>query len=270
MTSALWELLSTQLATPGLPFDDYLVAHSHLPGPAANLSLLYAAAEVLQGSLREGRAEVWDLLGCWSRLSLAEAPVNDPREFLPALAALAHGTIGAAIEGYWDPALVRLQGQARDSRWRTREMVGHGLLAMALQDGPRMGRELGIWVEQGDLLEMRAVAAAVADPRFVADRGNAEIALALHEGIMARLRELPPAARRTEEFRALRKGLGYTLSVVAVGIPGPTFALLGEWCRLADRDVRWIVKENLKKDRLRRASPEETARLRGLVAGEPG
>jgi len=58
--------------------------------------------------------------------------------------------------------------------------------------------------------------------------------------------------RRSEEFRVLRKGLGYCWSVAICALPEPGKRAMERWFTSGDRDVRWIMKENLKKKRLAR------------------
>jgi hypothetical protein len=58
--------------------------------------------------------------------------------------------------------------------------------------------------------------------------------------------------RKSEAFKALRKGLGYGWSVAVVACPEASEPLLEKWFASEDPDVRWIMKENLKKERLSR------------------
>jgi hypothetical protein len=50
----------------------------------------------------------------------------------------------------------------------------------------------------------------------------------------------------------LRKGLGYCWSVAVVAYPQVGKKMMERWSLIEDRDVRWIIKENLKKKRLAR------------------
>ncbi len=51
---------------------------------------------------------------------------------------------------------------------------------------------------------------------------------------------------------ALRQGLGYTLSIAAIGVPKEKCALLRAWVAGLDPDVRHIIEEHLRQSRLRR------------------
>lgn len=83
--------------------------------------------------------------------------------------------------------------------------------------------------------------------------------LHLHEQILECI--LQATDRRSEPFRTLRKGLGYTLSVVVQAIPDEGFAWLDRLVNTEDTDVLWIVGENLKKNRLVRHFPERVESL---------
>jgi hypothetical protein len=58
--------------------------------------------------------------------------------------------------------------------------------------------------------------------------------------------------RKDKGFLTLRKGLGYCWSVAVAALPNQGKAKMEKWLTNPDRDVRWIMKENLKKKRLSR------------------
>jgi hypothetical protein len=58
------------------------------------------------------------------------------------------------------------------------------------------------------------------------------------------------ADRRGEDFIALRKGLGYCWSVAVAALPLEGKALMEKWLVKPDKDIQWIMQENLKKNRL--------------------
>ena len=65
--------------------------------------------------------------------------------------------------------------------------------------------------------------------------------------------------------RVLRKALGYCWSVAVAALPGPGFDRLARWAASDDPDVRWVVRENLKKARLTRADAGRVAALQAAV-----
>lgn len=64
--------------------------------------------------------------------------------------------------------------------------------------------------------------------------------------------------RRGEAFLVLRKGLGYCWSVAVAALPVEGKRLMEKWLIRTDQDVRGVMKENLKKNRLARMHPTWT------------
>jgi hypothetical protein len=261
----LAELLERYLAN-GMAEDleSYLASNSHLPGPRGNLELAYAFGELAAELAHRRPKEAWALAVALSRLSPEQAPVNDPKEIVPFCGAIAIGGIGAVRSERFSDAIDRLRELARDPRWRTREGVAMGLQRLLARDSERAIKELRRWITGEDWLAMRAVAAGVAEPPLLADEGTALGALQLHELIVDRV--LAAGHRSSDEFRSLRQGLGYSLSVVVSALPAEGFRYLRRLAPLDDKDVRWIVRENLKKKRLAGRFPDEVNELNGLLA----
>ncbi|HUW10885.1 MAG TPA: hypothetical protein VM537_14235, partial [Anaerolineae bacterium] len=65
--------------------------------------------------------------------------------------------------------------------------------------------------------------------------------------------------RRQEDFRVLRKGLGYCWSVAVAAHPEAGRPLMEKWMQSDDRYVQWIMRQNLKKNRLIRMDAEWVA-----------
>ena len=243
----------------------YLVSNSNLPGPRGNLELAYAFGDVIGKQAGQGTSleSIWTLCKDLTKISAAEAPVGDPREFLPFCGTVGLGSIGAANAEYTETALEILRDLARDPRWRMREAVCIGLQRLIAVQSRQTLAALKTWVAGGDLLEMRAAAAGVAEPALLVDRATATVALELHRGILDRV--LKTDDRRSDAFRTLRKGLGYTLSVVVCAVPQEGFAYLGQLAGIDDRDVHWILSQNLKKNRLAKNYPVQVHALRAAL-----
>ncbi len=243
----------------------YLLASSNLPGPRGNLELALAFGDAV-GELACCDAPLEPILALcegMTGISAAEAPANDPREFLPFCGAVGLGAIGAARAERFDLALGDLRELARDPRWRMREAVCFGLQRLLAVRSKDTLAALGTWVAGGHPLEMRAVAAGVAEPPLLRDPATAMMALRLHQDIISHLLDMED--RRSDAFRALRKGLGYSLSVVVCAVPQEGFSFLAELAVNVDRDVRWILRENLKKNRLVKNYPAEVSTLRASL-----
>ena len=249
-------LCSAVAAGDELPLRQYLLANSNLPGPRGNLELADAFVRELEA------ASVGDTEALWRFcLRLAESAGEGPAEFVAFCGVRGIGALGAVGQARFEPAMARLGEHAREERWRLREAV-----AMALQTLLRRRPEATLvhlrrWVADGDWLAMRAVAAGVAEPPLLAGRPLALAALDLHRAILERL--VTGGERRSDAFRALRQGLGYSLSVVVAAAPDDGFAYMRELAASSDKDVQWILRENLKKKRLAKPFAAEVAALQG-------
>jgi len=242
---------------------EYLTSNSSLPGRRANIELTRAFAEASEEYSAEHETEMWGLCVKLSEISHHEAPVGDPREFLPFCGAQAIGAIGSVRPGLFEEATSRLRALAEDPRWRTREAVAFGVQKLLEKEDKRTLNALEGWIRDGEWLAMRAVAAGVADPTALKNKKIAGRALGLHREIFDRI--LASKDRKSDGFKTLRKGLGYTLSVVVHAIPDEGFGYMRQLADLRDNDAIWIVRENLKKNRLRRNYPEKTDSVRRLL-----
>ena len=239
----------------------YLTSNSNLPGPRGNLELADAFADVV-GDYEGDCETLWSLCMQLSRFSLVEAPVNNPKEFLVFCGARGVGALGTS-PSFFQEALSRLKKLASDARWRTREGVAMALQSMIARQSQKTLKELSRWIEGDNWLAMRAVAAGVAEPALLKDEATVHAAFELHKQIFSRI--TVAGERRSSEFKTLRQGLGYSLSVVVREVPKEGFAYMRQLAEQQDPDVLWIVKENLKKNRLLKSFPEEVASIKKLL-----
>ncbi len=242
---------------------EYLTAKSNLPGPRANLELLGAFGEAVSQHCRAKASPCWELAMKLAERSRVEAGGIEEAEFLVMCGVVGLASIGAALPQYFSRALTQMKEYSHSYGWRTRESVAMGIQRLIKSDPAETLRGLKSWVEDDDWLAMRAVAAGVAEPALVKDHVVAEGALDLHKKILSRLASAEE--RKGENLRVLRQALGYSLSVVAKELPKEGFGYLRELAEGNDPDLRWIVKENLKKDRLVKNFPDETKLVANLV-----
>jgi hypothetical protein len=194
-------------------WEPLLLSRSGLPGPRANLELAAVAAD----EASDAQLRAW---------------AASDEEYLALV-----GTMGLRD-------LDALRVQANDSRWRVREGV-----AMALQ---RLGFDavlpaLRTWAS-GSLLERRAVVAGLCEPALLDTEARVATVLELLDEITTGLAR--EQDRRSDEFRALRKALGYGWSVAVAAAPEQGRRVMGRWLGASDPDVAWVMRENLKKKRI--------------------
>jgi hypothetical protein len=217
-------------------WDQFLMKESGLPGPRANLELVQAVAD--EGTL--------DLFQRYLTYTPDRASTNSPEVFLTVCGVVGLGRLLA--EG--DRAqLAVLRDCANDPRWRVREAVAMGLQRWGDTDMPALSKAMNNW-EKGTLLERRAAAAALCEPRLLKEPQHAKRVLKLLDTITTSI--VREKDRKAEDFKTLRQALGYCWSVAVVALPGEGKPAMEKWLVNSDPDVAWITRENLKKNRLKR------------------
>lgn len=216
----------------------HLNAESGLPGPRGNLELAEAFADIAEPGL-------------------VRLCAGSPDEYLALCGAIGLGRLLA--EG--DPgAAGTLRALAEDDRWRVREGVAMALQRLGDADMPALWGLVEGWLDGGPLVQ-RAIAAGICEPRLLRAPEDAAKAVETLDRITAAVEGTDSGARRSEQFRVLRQGLGYCWSVAVAAAPASGFEHLGKWARSQDKDVRWIVRENLRKARLAKADPSAAGRV---------
>lgn len=227
-------------------WDEYLLANSGLPGPRANIELAQAVAE--EGDL--------NLFNRFLSIPLELAPTNSPQEFLVFCGVIGLGRL--LSEGLVE-LLPKLRHYASDSRWRTREAVAMALQRLGHADMELLLSTMEKW-KHGSLLEQRAVVVALCEPGLLREATYAGKVLHILDCVTEALSTLED--RKRPDFSVLRQALGYCWSVAVVALPSAGKPLMEKWLDSIDRDVRWIMRENLKKNRLIKMDP-------GWVGGKP-
>jgi hypothetical protein len=217
-------------------WDLFLLRESGLPGKRANLELAQAVAD-------EGSEEVFER---YLSFDPGKAPVNSPYEFLAFCGVVGLGRL--LSEGKMK-VLKTLRPYASDPRWRIREGVAMALQRLGQVDMDLLLREMEQW-SKGNLLEKRAAAAALCEPKLLREGKHIERTLQILDEITTSIQSTED--RKSAEFKALRKGLGYCWSVAAVALPVEGKKMMERWFSSDDKDVLWIMKENLRKKRLTR------------------
>jgi hypothetical protein len=225
----------------------YLRRNSGLPGPRGNLELVQAAADL--GSERDFRA--------WIAAGSGDDPTD---EFLVVCGVVGLGRLAA--EGRTD-VIKELRRHAADTRWRVREGVAMALQRLGDADVRLLMETAAEWVTDRPYVQ-RAAIAGVAEPRLLKAVEAAELAVDVVDRVTSSM--ATAADRRSDEFRALRQALGYCWSVVAAAAPAQGKARMESWATSPDRDVRWMLAENLKKARLVRVDAGWVERMKASLA----
>jgi hypothetical protein len=208
----------------------FLRKESGLPGPRGNLELAHAVAQ-------EGNKEQFE------HFLTYHAEENTPEVFVVFCGAMGLGRLAATQPELFN----RLREYASDPRWRIREAVATGLQLAGDQDMGLLLREMKKWIK-GNWYEKRAAAAALAEPRLLKQPKYAKQVLQILDRITASMEKDPGS--RDESFKVLRQGMGYCWSVAVAAYPEEGKPMMEHWLDSDDRDIQWLIKENLKKNRL--------------------
>ncbi len=219
--------------------ESYLLKESGLPGKRGNIELGKALAEVGDEQLFKKLLEYTPDI----------APVNTPQEFLAFCGTIGMGKILLSGD---TTAFTVLRKQASDPRWRTREGVAMALQMYGLEHMDLLLEEMENWA-RGGMLEQRAAVAALCEPALLGDKTQVVRVLTILDEITSSL--LLVSNRKSEEFKALKKGLSYCWSVAVAANPAEGKKMVEKWFSSEDKDIRSIMKENLKKNRLERKDP---------------
>lgn len=231
-------------------WDSYLLQESGLPGPRGNLELAQVVAD-------EGDRE---LFRRYTAYTADRASVNSPYEFLAFCGVVGLGRLLAEGD---TRVLKALRIHASDPRWRIREAVAMALQRLGDKDMGQLIAAMREW-SQGAPLEQRAAAAGLCEPRLLGRAKHVRAVLQILDKITATLEHAHD--RTSEDYVALRKGLGYCWSVAVAALPKEGKAFMEKWLVTANKDIQWVMRENLKKNRLARMDPEWVKKWRDRSA----
>jgi len=209
----------------------FLLKNSGLPGPRGNLELAQVVAE--EGNYTQ-----------FEKFLSFQAQENTPEVFVVFCGVVGFGKLIANGNFNLFP---RLRAYASDSRWRIREGVAMALQYVGDRDMKLLITEMQVW-SKGNWYEKRAAAAALAEPRLLKDPKIITEVLKIFNKITADVEQA--GHPKDDAFNVLRQGMGYCWSVAVAALPNVGKPTMKKWLESQNLDIRWIMKENLKKNRL--------------------
>ena len=213
---------------------EHLKLNSRLPGPRGNLELLHSFAR---------RATPEEIEECIAHETTDLH--NSPEEFVVMCGIVARSLMG---KNDAENTLETIRRYASHGSWRIREAVAIGIQEMVDGNFGEIVRFLTRWLD-GNALEKRAVIAGLCEPKLLKDPHEIATVIGVLEHVTLSFEAV--AGRLSDGQKSLRKTLGYGWSVAIVSDPDigkPAFAKLA---RIQNTHISWIVRENLKKNRLR-------------------
>ena len=235
----------------------FLSANSNLPGPRSNLTLAFKVAELVQGSWREHEGWLRGCLDDWA---------HSMDEYLLLCRNI---TLGFILSAYDDEVYEEvLYRQNFHPMWRAREAVTLGLQkALSGRTGYTL-KLLEKWNESGDALILRNTLMVLADPPSLKESQQVRDSLRAYIiKAMALVKHISPEAKRGDDYKLLKKSLGFVPSVAAV-YDERIIKDMADWARADIKEWKTVVRSNLGKSRLRDAYPLETERIKAAL-GRP-
>jgi hypothetical protein len=214
-------------------WDIFLKTESGLPGPRANLELMQAVAEV-------GDENLFNQYIYSSKNSNG----NSPEDFLVLCGIVGIGKLIADGKTFY---IDIIKPFASDKRWRMREGVVMALQKYGDKNMKKLLEEMKKWIN-GNMFEQRAAIAAISEPRLLKNPLIGNTVIDLIDKVTQSIKK--SKSQDSEEFRVLRQGLGYCWSVITAAFPTQGKSAMEKWMQDDDKDIHWIMKENLKKNRL--------------------
>jgi hypothetical protein len=265
MHDTLSSLVERALAGNQRPLEFYLRENSRLPGARANLELANDVGYLLASAIPRCADNVHALLTYFISDRHRVVTGNTPEEFVLLCSIICYGTC-AAVQATWRmEAFALLENFACSSYWRIRESVATAYQRLLVADASATICQLTCLATEGNYLQQRAAIASIAEPPLLHNADIVEAALRLQAIVLERVRLVPLPERRNEDFRVLRRTLGYTLSVVTAASPERGFALMRECANWRDHDIHWVLRENLRKKRLARFAFDTASLLKLLT-----
>jgi hypothetical protein len=264
MHDTLSSLVERALAGNQRPLEFYLRENSRLPGARANLELANDLGYLLANAIPKCTDNVHALLEYFISDKHRVIIGNTPEEFVLLCSIICYGTCAAVQPAWRMETFALLESFACSPYWRIRESVATAYQRLLVADATATISQLTCLATEGNYLQQRAAIASVAEPPLLYNTDILDAALRLQTIVLERVRLVPITERRNEDFRVLRRTLGYTLSVVTAASPEQGFALMRECATWHDHDVHWVLRENLRKKRLARFA-FDTANLLKLL-----
>lgn len=256
MHDTLTSLVERAIAGHPRPLEFYLREQSGLPGARANLELANDVSYLLAAAVSKHPDTVHTLVNYFATGDRKQVEGNTPAEFIMLCGVISAGTC-AAVQSEWrEKTIEMLSHYACSPYGRIREGVAAAYQHLLSVDQQLVITSLKRLAAEGNYLQQRAAIASIAESHLLFDPEIVNDAVHLQRTVLENLRQAPVADRKLEDFKILRRTLGYTLSIITVAAPERGFALMRECATWNDDDITWILRENLKKKRLAKFSQD--------------
>jgi len=242
----------------------YLLTNSNLPGPRANLELAHVFSDLIEE--KGPYPYLIEKIIKWTERDVLSASTGDPGEFLVFCSTVAlGGLLLKSDEDFTKLILRHLRSAMNDSRWRVREAAAMAFQRIAERDSHFVLGFFGDLFPKANLLEKRAIIAALAHPPILDERDNCLFALQISERLLEEISNLTEVEKKSEGFKVLVKGMEYAISVFVAHLPDEGFEILARFASSDSRVITRIIKSNLSKTRLTKKYSAEVDRIKRIL-----
>ena len=250
MHDILSSLVERALKGNQRPLEFYLRENSRLPGARANMELANDVSYLLAASASRHPDTVRFLTNYFTNDDSRKVVNNTPAEFIMICGIVASGSCAAVRDEWRGETFEQLRRYACSSHWRVRRGVATSYQHLLAAAPDETAEQLMYLASEGNYWQQCAAITTIAEESLLYMPDVLTTALQLQHIILERLHNAPFDVRKGEDFRTLKRTLGFTLSVITVSAPVQGFALMRECATWNDTDIAWILRENLNKKRL--------------------
>jgi hypothetical protein len=250
MHDTLSSLVERALNGTQRPLEFYLRENGRLPGARANMELANDVSYLLAASVSRHPDTVRFLTNYFTNGDTRKVVGNTPAEFVMICGIVASGACAAVQPGWRMETFEMLRRYACSSHVRVRRGVATAYQHLLAAAPDQTSEQLMYLASEGNYWQQCAAITTIAEEALLYMPDVLSTALQLQHIILERLHNAPLDVRKGEDFRALKRTLGFTLSVITASAPEQGFALMRLCATWNDPDITWILRENLNKKRL--------------------
>ena len=226
----------------------YLLRYSNLPGPRANLTLAFTLGELFLESWSQNKVKLSYCLDKWA-------------QSMDQYLLLCRNIVLGFILSEYDSDLFAevLYNENFNPKWRPREAVTLGLQRTLDKRPDYVVKLLDKWNTSCEPIVLRNTLMILAEPKILQQKPELRDVLRdyIHESInFVKEKRL----NKKEDIKLLRKSLHFVPSVAAMN-DERILSDLSTWAGSECKDLKSIVKSNLKKKRFIKLYPEESKTL---------
>lgn len=233
----------------------YLIKNSKLPGRSCNSELAIEFADVM--------TEVADQTSWLVKLATMdefEAPMNNPKEFLPYAATVALGGLYTLKDADVQEQIFEIiRINSHSPRSRTRTAASLALSRIGCGDFDIFIALLEDWLQTASLSDWKTIASSLVHEELYQEESDVrlEATFDILRRVFAAYSKLTSDGKKTSEGKTLSTTLGVVPSMLTVINPRMGFRFLKNIADTEDIAVKKIVAANIRKSRLAKKYREE-------------